>query len=67
MATYLNLSDEDKEALYKVEEVLYYLHSFHRGATLKPKNHSDITPEQLRTTADVINSLLCSIEIEVVK
>ena len=57
MATYVNLSKEDRNALYTVDELFSYFDRFHRGATLK-SSYGDITPEEMRTAAKVIDTFL---------
>ena len=66
MPKYVNLSKEDKNALYTVDELFSYFNRFERGATFN-SNRGNISPEEMRTAAKVIDILLCAKDIEVVK
>ena len=59
MAKYVNLSKEDKDALYTVDALFNYFDCFERGATFA-SNRGDITPEEMRTAAKVIDIFLCA-------
>lgn len=65
MATYVNLSREDSDALYTVELLFDYIYDASRGG-LK-SNKGDISEEELRTVRRVIDIFLRAREIEVVK
>ena len=65
MATYVNLSKEDKNALYTVDELFSYFNRFHRGASFSSRNYGEISPEEMRIAEKVVNFFNYAKNIEV--